>query len=113
MLYTETALGRLVAPGTPEEVEERIVLRDLVLKVLFDSWRSPFNPHHRPLEKEALQRITLIERKMLDDVVDELTHEGLVQTAVAAPPMVKGLALTQKGFEEIQRVPHWSASVAP
>lgn len=107
MLFTETALGRLVPRGTPPELEQKIVLRDLVLKVLFDSWRSPFNPAHEPLSREALERITLVERELLDKIVNELVRERLIIKVGAE------LALTPAGFEEIQRVPNWAESIAP
>lgn len=107
MLLTETALGRVLGPGTSPEEEQRIVLRDLVLKVLFDSWRSPFNPDHQPLAYEALERITLIERDLLDKVVSELQREKLISKQAA------GVLLMPKGFEAIQSVPNWAESIAP
>ena len=107
MLFTETALGRLVPHGTPAELEQKIVLRDLILKVLFDSWRSAFNPEHRPLAREALERITLVERDPLDKVVNELAREKLINK------IGDGLTLTPEGFAEIQRVPNWAEAISP
>jgi len=72
--YVTTALGRQV----PVE-NEGTVLEDLVLKILYDYSRSPFNPNNEPISPARLSKASRLSEQDAMDVAESLVVDGLVE----------------------------------
>ncbi len=72
--YVTTALGRMVPQGDVGTVRQ-----DLVLKVLYDYSRSPFNPNNEAISPTRISRAAHLSEPDVQDVAESLVALRLVE----------------------------------